>query len=322
MYFHESEAIAAENLDLHDTVEKIDRSLAAIFTSAPLRPTDFASNLGCDSNQVVAIFGLLAESEVLRSEQMVECERCHNLMAAEDFKQAIADEDDFECSGCGRPFRRRTPVITVYRMTEATLARPKPAVATEDAELALRELDQHPCVFRRIGQVWVLKYDGKMVLMKDAAGLSYLARLLLDPGRVFPAAFLLAAEAGIDPRITTGTSGRPLDDEAMTTYTQEYRELQEDLEEAEGRNDLGRVAQIKSKLEIFGTQIAEATGFGGRKREKTDAERVRKNVSMAVSRAIDSIHDEHLTLGKHLRRFVSSGLSFCYDPEKEPGWLI
>lgn len=321
MYFHESEAIAAENPDLHGMIEQIDRHLAAIFTSAPLRPNDFASNLGCDANRVVAIFGLLAETEVLLSEQVVECERCHNLMAAADFQQAIADEDDFECSGCGRPYRRRTPVITVYRMTEETLARPKPAVATEDAELALRELDQYPCVFRRIGQLWVVKYDGKMVLMKDAAGLSYLARLLLDPGRVFPAAFLLAAEAGIDLRITTGTLGRSLDDEAMTTYRQEYRELQEDLEEAEGSNDLGRVAEIKSKLEIFKTQIAGATGLGGRKREKSDADRARKSVSMAINRAMKDICGEHAILGKHLRKFVSSGSFFCYDPERDPGWL-
>jgi len=176
---------------------------------------------------------------------------------------------DFECSRCGRPMRHRTPVTTVYCMTVETLARPKPAIATADVESALRELDQFGSVFRPLGRVWVLKYEGETVLMEDTRGLSYLARLLAEPDRIVPAASLLAAVAGIDPRITTGTSGRLLDDEAMTKYKQRYAELQEDLEEAESRHDLGRIAQIKSELDAFATEIARATGLGGRQSETT-----------------------------------------------------
>ena len=46
-----------------------------------------------------------------------------------------------------------------------------------------------------------------------------------------------------------------------------------------------------------------------------------KNVSMAVSRAIDSIRDEHAVLGRHLRNSISPGLTFCYDPEHIIDWL-
>jgi hypothetical protein len=270
---------------------------------------------------VISVFRLLVECDVLLSEKMVECERCHNLMSATAFQQAIADEDDFECSSCGRPFRRRTPVLTVYRMTAETLARPKPAVPTADVELALRELDQFANVFRRLGQVWVLKYHGKMALMEDARGLSYLARLLVEPGRIVPAASLLAAVAGIDPLVTTGSSGRLLDDQAMAKYKTQYAELQEDLADAECCNDLGRIAQLQSEMEVFASEIAGATGLGGRRREKSDTERVRKNVSMAVTRAIDSIRDEHDVLGRHLRNSISPGLAFRYDPERDPNWL-
>jgi hypothetical protein len=321
MYFHESEAIAREYRDLLPTLEQVDELLATIFTAAPLRAADFSCKLACDTNHVVAIFDLLVEHDVLLSEEMVECERCHNLMSAVAFQQANADEDDFECSSCSRPFRRRTPIMTVYRMTAETLARPKPAVATPDVESALRELDQSARVFRRLGQVWVIKYEGELILMQDARGLSYLARLMAEPGRIVPAASLLAAVVGIDPRITGGTSGRLLDDEAMARYKQRYAELQEDLEEAECRNDLGRVAELQSDMEAFGTEIARATGLGGRKRERTDAEKVRKSVSMAVSRAIDSIRDEHAVLGRHLQNSISPGLTFRYDPENDPGWL-
>ena len=206
-------------------------------------------------------------------------------------------------------------------MTAETLARPKPAVATPDVELALRDLDQYPNVFRRLGQIWVVKHKAEMILMQDARGMTYLARLLTDPGRTVPAASLLAAVAGIDPRITTGTAGQLLDDQAMDTYKRRYTELQEDLDEAETKNDLGRIAQLQAEMEAFELEIARATGLGGTKREKTDAERVRKNVSMAVSRAIDSIRDEHAGLGRHLQNSISPGLTFRYDPEDKVGWL-
>ncbi len=180
-------------------------------------------------------------------------------------------------------------ILVGYRMTAETLARPQPAIPTADVELALRELDQSPNVFRRLGQVWVLKYDGQMVLMEDARGLSYLARLLWEPGRTVPAASLLAAVVGIDPRITTGSLERGLDDEGMANYRERYAELQGGLDEAERFNDLGRIDQLKTELEALELQLAREIGLGGRRREKIDADRVRKNVSMAVT-SLEGIH--------------------------------
>ena len=321
MYFHESEAIARENRDLLPVLEQVDELLATIFTGAPLRPADFSCKLACDTNQVVAIFDLLVEHEVLLAQEMVECERCQNLMAAAAYREACADGDDFDCSSCGRPFRRRAPLTQVYRMTAETLARPRPATPTADVEAALRELDRSANVFRRLGQVWVIKYDREMILMQDARGVAYLARLLADPGRNVPAASLLATVAGIDPRVTAGGSGPLLDDQAMARYKQRYAELQEELAEAEGRNDLGRIAKLQSEMEAFAGEIARATGLGGKKRARTDIEKVRKAVSMAVSRAIDSIRAAHAILGQHLRNSISPGLTFRYAPERDPGWL-
>lgn len=321
MYFHESEAIAREHRDLQAAMKRVDEMLATIFTASPLRPADFACKLECEANQVVAIFDLLAEREVLLAQEMVECQRCQNLTPASELQEAWDDGDDFDCSSCGRTYRRGAPVTRIYRMTAETLARPKPAVPTEDIEAALRELDQFQCVFRRLAQVWIIKYEGKMILMKDAGGLHYLARLLADPGRITPAAFLLAAEAGIDPRCTTGTSGRVLDDQAIADYRQRYSELEEELEEAERRNDVGRTLQLQADLAALAGEIARATGLGGKPREKREADKVRNNVSMAVVRAIDSIRKEHPRLGQHLQNSISRGLTFRYDPERDPGWL-
>jgi hypothetical protein len=60
----------------------------------------------------------------------------------------------------------------------------------------------------------------------------------------------------------------------------------------------------------------------GRKRENSDPERVRKNVSNAVTRAIEAVALEHERLGKHLRNAINSGSAFSYDPERDPQWLV
>jgi len=206
-------------------------------------------------------------------------------------------------------------------MSAETLARPKPAVATPDVELALRDLDQYPNVFRRLGQVWVIKYEGQMILMKDAGGLRYLVRLLAKPESIVPAVFLLAAESGIDPLIMSGNSGDLIDGPAMTKYKQEYAELEEELREAELRNDHSRIPTLQSDLDAIGSEIIRASGLGGKTRSKSDADRARKNVSTSVSRAIDSIRDEHAVLGRHLRNSIDPGLTFRCVPERDPEWL-
>ncbi len=120
----------------------------------------------------------------------------------------------------------------------------------------------------------------------------------------------------------SGSFGHGLDDDGMANYRQRYAELQGELDEAERFNDLGRMDQLKTELEDFELQLARETGLGGRRREKTDADRVRKAVSIAVTRAIDSIRDEHLVLGRHLRNSISLGLTFRYDPERDPNWRV
>jgi hypothetical protein len=123
MFFQESEAIAREHPDLLRVVEQVDQQLSGICSPAPLRPADFSCALGADDNQVLSLFDLFAQRGVLLPEEMVECERCHNLMPAGALRDAIQDEDQLECTTCSRVFPRRTNPILVYRMTDQALSR-------------------------------------------------------------------------------------------------------------------------------------------------------------------------------------------------------
>jgi hypothetical protein len=99
-------------------------------------------------------------------------------------------------------------------------------------------------------------------------------------------------------------------------------EITRDFEEAKRDNDHARVAELEKQKETFSAEIEKATGLGGRKREQSDSERVRKNVSNAVTRAIEAVALEHERLGKHLGNSINSGSTFSYDPERDPQWLV
>ncbi len=176
-------------------------------------------------------------------------------------------------------------------------------------------------VFQRQNDIWRLAFDGETAQLKDSVGMGYIARLLLEPNRDIPAVTLLAARAGIDPRLASGSAVEVLDNVGLERLKTAYRELLQEIEEAESNNDLHRAEKLRSELDSLSTELARVIGLGGRVRKVTDADRVRKAVSMAVTRATTRIKKEHAVLGRHLETSISMGLTFRYAPEREITWL-
>lgn len=202
------------------------------------------------------------------------------------------------------------------------------AIAENQFVFQLKSIQQHLSrqstvaenVFQKRGEFWQLSFGGETTFLKDSVGLGYIARLLIEPNREIPAVTLLAARAGIDPLVASGSSGEVLDEQARREYGNRYRELQEDLQEARDDNDAGRIAKLEVEMEQLANELANAVGLGGRSREKSDSEKVRKSVSMAVSRGIERIGEEHGKLGQHLIASITSGLTFRYSPEVPVEW--
>jgi hypothetical protein len=86
------------------------------------------------------------------------------------------------------------------------------------------------------------------------------------------------------------------------------------LAEAERHNDQGRKEGAQIEMERLTTEICHAVGLGG-KRRKTydDADKVRKNVSNAINRAITSIRAHHPAFADHLHIHIKRGVFFCYS---------
>jgi hypothetical protein len=190
---------------------------------------------------------------------------------------------------------------------------PSPSTAGEPATL-----------FRREGEYWTVAFGGKVVRMRDAKGLGYLARLLRHPHREFHVLDLLAGDAsrGSDTAREDGLAaanadaGVVLDESAKHAYRERIAELEEELEQARRWNDLERTAQIEGELDALTGELARALGLGGRdRRAASDSERARVSVTKALRGAVRRLEDQHPELGHHLSLAVHTGTFCAYDPD-------
>jgi pimeloyl-ACP methyl ester carboxylesterase len=179
-------------------------------------------------------------------------------------------------------------------------------------------------VFRREGDYWTVAFGDKVIRMRDAKGLGYLARLLRDPDREFHVLDLLAGDAphGGGParedglRPATPDAGAVLDAPAKRAYRERIAELEAEIEEARRWNDLERTARVEGELDALNRELAGALGLGGRdRRAASDSERARASVSKAVRSAVRRLEDQHPELGRHLAVAVHTGTFCSYEPD-------
>ena len=172
--------------------------------------------------------------------------------------------------------------------------------------------------FRREGDYWTIAFGGKVVRMRDAKGLGYLARLLRHPHREFHVLDLLTGDAprGATARpegllAATTDAGAVLDEPAKHAYRGRIAELEAEIEQARRWNDPERTARVEAELDALTRELAGALGLGGRdRRAASDSERARASVTKAVRGAVRRLGEQHPELGRHLSLAVRTG-TFC-----------
>jgi hypothetical protein len=141
----------------------------------------------------------------------------------------------------------------------------------------------------------------------------HLATLLANPGREVRAIDLAAGPEATDER--SGPAQPLLDEEARRQYRERLTRLEEDVEEAEARNDLERAAALRTERDWLVTELTAAAGLGGRVRNFRDnEERARVAVGKAIRRALDRIAEADPMIGSVLRLTVHTGSRCCYRP--------
>jgi pimeloyl-ACP methyl ester carboxylesterase len=233
-------------------------------------------------------------------------------------------------------YRRHAESRSWIGSVDGNLARTNGGDGASVAQTAgLRGLASRRAVFRREGDYWTVSWGGKVVRLKDAKGLHYIAYLLGNPGRQVLARELAAAgtatgnqRPSIDPSDTAadlGDAGTLLDAKAREQYRLRIGELREELAEAAQLNDTWRAARLRSELESLGDQLVAAVGLGGRHRKAAaHSERARLMVTKAIKAAIAKIRASDSSLGRYLATSIKTGNCCAYDPgtSPPPSWQL
>jgi hypothetical protein len=176
--------------------------------------------------------------------------------------------------------------------------------------------------FRKQGDFWQIRFDGTTVCVRDVKGLEYVAHLIAQPGRQVHVAQAFAAASGNQQNVALGSSGEDLDSTALAAYKQRIEELGEELAQAQRYNDYGRQETVQTELDRLTDELTGALGLGGRSRERSDVDRFRKSVTMAVGRAIKTISAAHPMLGRHLVAAIQTGRFLSYAPDSPVDWVV
>jgi hypothetical protein len=155
----------------------------------------------------------------------------------------------------------------------------------------------------------------------DSKGIRDLAILLAHPGQPVPALELVEAAGGPAAATVGGSLGPVLDATARRTYQRRLADLEDELAEAEGNADLGRLERLRAERSMLAAELVGALGLGGRARFAGDpAERARKAVTMRIRAAIGAVAEQDEALARHLRNAIRTGRLCSYQPEETVSW--
>jgi tetratricopeptide (TPR) repeat protein len=181
-------------------------------------------------------------------------------------------------------------------------------------------------MFKLDGDLRVVRFAGAEAVVRDLKGFRYLERMLADPHREFHVLDLVAVEAGTLPThevvdlelvVTQGDGGLPvIDAQAREAYRHRLREVEEDIEDAERADDLGRLELAERDREFLVAELSRAVGLGGRLRSTgSDAERARGSVTRCLRYALEQLSCEIPPLAAHLRTSLGTGTYCAYRPD-------
>jgi hypothetical protein len=178
-------------------------------------------------------------------------------------------------------------------------------------------VDDGPPTLVERGPVWEASYRGRVVTVRASKGLADLAVLLTSPGREHHCLDLVGAG------VQESSTGDVIDADARRAYETRIRDLQEEIDDAELANDLGRSERAQAELDALVDHLTAAMGRGGRTRRASGtAERARTTVTQRLRGTIRMLADAHPELGRHLLASVNTGLYCSYTPPDDTIWHV
>jgi hypothetical protein len=176
-------------------------------------------------------------------------------------------------------------------------------------------------IFRQVGDMWHLAFDGKAAYVSPRIGFSYIAHTLAKPQHVLDTLDVYAAVTDSVGVLAAGNLGEVCDRAEIKDLKKRRAELQAEIDEASRFNDSGRLEALMTEDERLKDEARRVLGLGGRSRRTTDRERIRKSVTNAISRALVLIKKKLPKLAAHLVASMDRSTTLCYRPASPVMWL-
>jgi hypothetical protein len=161
------------------------------------------------------------------------------------------------------------------------------------------------------GDTWAIIWRGTTFHAKDSRGLRILAKLVQHEGEELHVLDLI--EGGESGTVDRGDAGEMLDARARAEYRARLVELREDLEEAEGRGDLGWMDRLRTEAEAIEAELSRAFSKSGRaRRAGVASERARSAVTRRLRETIGRLAELDADLGTHLSAAIRTGVICSY----------
>ncbi len=192
------------------------------------------------------------------------------------------------------------------------------------------------------GNVWTFMFAGRPVSIKHEKGFAYLQQLLRNPGKHFSYQELYDA---VNPRamseavrefsvmseetladegfhvIGAGPTEFSIDDKTRHQMRTRIGKLDDDLEEARLRGDEARIEAAENQKQEYIDYLSQNLNKHGQPRVvDIDYERVRKSLSIAISRAINTLVGCAPELAAHLQEHLRTDVGYIYHAPAEISW--
>ena len=182
-----------------------------------------------------------------------------------------------------------------------------------------------PFEFRKKGDMWVIRFAGEDMYLKDSVGLRCIAQLLAKPN---DPVFVMELRAIVDGQ-NPDTISQPLsreevvDQATLSGLKQKYLELQSDLEEAQRDGNELAETEIEQEMESIVQYLCGVKSLGGGTRKVSDSfEKARSATSKAFWRSVNLIRDDLPQFATHLEKSCTVGVVCNYYPEQTTDWLL
>lgn len=182
-----------------------------------------------------------------------------------------------------------------------------------------------PYEFRNNGNMWVIRFAGEEMSLKDSVGLRCIRELLSKPNDQVFVLELRAILDGKNPEMIAQPQSREevVDQATFSNLKKQYLELQSDLDNA--RRDENKLAEkeIKQEMENIIQYIYGVKTLNGETRKVSDSfEKARSATSKAFWRSVNLIRAKLPQFATHLEKSCVVGVVCNYSPEQKIDWLL